>query len=787
MNRPSELEVLEELKELNTATLLGSQAAHQTVHQALPHESALLHVRGTADYVDDLRVPHGTLHGALGLATQTHARLLGMNLDAVRAAPGVVAVLTNADVPGHNNIGPLLADDTLFAQDEVLYHGHPLFLVVAESHDAAMRAANLAKVDYEPLPAWLTAEQGHAAGAQVLPTRRLQRGQAQQALARAKHRIKGTLEIGGQEHFYLEGQVALAIPSDEGVLIHSSTQHPTDVQELVAHLLGRPASFVTVQCRRMGGGFGGKESQAVLCAAATALAALKLRRPVKLRLERDTDMTITGKRHDFTVHYEVGFDDAGRLDGVRFEFLQRCGYSADLSGPVGDRAMFMCANAYYLADVEIVSHRVKTHTVSNTAFRGFGGPQGALAIEYVMDAIARQLGKDPLEVRRVNFYGEHERNVTHYGQPVEDFIVPRLVDELERRADYHARREAMARFNASSPVIKRGLALVPVKFGISFTVTFLNQAGALVQIYKDGSVAVNHGGTEMGQGLFTKVAQVAAEVLGVPMSQVRVLATNTEKVPNTSATAASTGADLNGQAVADAAHTLRQRLTEFLAKQYQVAPEAVRFAQGRVQVPLADGVKDLSFAEVVHAAWLARVSLSAAGFYRTPKIHYDVNTMQGRPFFYFAYGASASEVEVDTLTGESHILRTDILHDVGRSLNPALDRGQVEGAFVQGVGWLTSEELYWNAKGELKTHAPSTYKIPTAFDMPQVWNTELVAWSTNREDTIFRSKAVGEPPLLHGFSVFLAIRDALASVTGKAPALHAPATPENILKALGRC
>ena len=582
--------------------------------------------------------------------------------------------------------------------------------------------------------------------------------------------------------FKQRGHIAMCLPQeDNGLLVYSSTQHPDEVQHLVAQATGRPAKDIVCICRRMGGAFGGKESQAATIACMAALMTVKTGRPCKLRLDRDVDMIMTGKRHDFVVDYDVGFDDTGRILGIDFTFASRCGISADLSGPVNDRTMFHCDNAYFLENVSVVSHRCKTNTVSNTAFRGFGGPQGMVAIEYVIDDIARTLALDPLDVRRRNFYGICERDVTQYGQVVEDNILDMIADTLEAKADYRERRAAIREFNASSSVMKRGIALTPVKFGISFTSTHLNQAGALVHVYKDGSVHLNHGGTEMGQGLFIKVAQVLADEFGVPLTAIRINAADTSKVPNASATAASSGSDMNGKAAQIAARKIRERLTAFAARHFSVNESAIDFFDGRVTV----GSDTLDFAELVQLAWFDRVSLSATGFYKTPKINYDRDTYSGRPFFYFAYGAAVSEVVVDTLTGENRILRVDIVHDCGDSLNPAVDLGQVEGGFVQGAGWLTAEELWWNDAGELQTHAPSTYKIPTCSDLAPEFNVTLLENAANREDTIYRSKAVGEPPLMLAISVLHAIRDAIATESNPLPALDTPATPEVVLRAIG--
>ncbi|HBG97723.1 MAG TPA: xanthine dehydrogenase molybdopterin binding subunit [Rhodobacteraceae bacterium] len=753
-------------------------------HTPEPHESAVGHVTGSAPYTDDIPEPVGTLHACLGLSEIAHGRIVSMDLDAVRAAPGVVAVLTAADIPGANDISPTgLGDDPVFPTDTVAYHGQPLFAVVAETRDQARRAAALARIACDPLPAILGVEAALDAGApDVTPPLTLARGDAEAALQAAPHRLQGRMRIGGQDHMYLEGQIAFAIPGEDGTLtVHCSTQHPAEAQQMVAQVLGLPFNAVTVQVRRMGGGFGGKETQMNLFAAVAALAATRLDRPVKLRPDRDQDMIATGKRHDFVADYDVGFDAEGRIQAVDARLAARCGFSADLSGPVTDRALFHADNGYFYPHVRLASRPLKTNTVSNTAFRGFGGPQGAVVAERIVEEIAFALGEDPLTIRQRNFYGPG-RDVTPYHQRVEDNILPRLVAELEASSDYRARRAAILDFNAQGGVARRGIALTPVKFGISFTATWYNQAGALVHIYKDGSVGLNHGGTEMGQGLFTKVAQVVASALQVDLARIRVTATATDKVPNTSATAASSGADLNGMAALDACRKLKARLVAFASDRWDVAADAVAFAPNEVRV----GDAAIPFDAFVKEAYMARVALSATGFYKTPKIHWDRANGQGRPFYYFAYGAAVSEVEIDTLAGEYQVTRTDILHDVGRSLNPAIDLGQVEGGFVQGMGWLTTEELWWDADGRLRTHAPSTYKIPLASDRPRRFNVALADWSENREMTIRRSKAVGEPPIILAISVVEALSMAVASVADYrvCPRLDTPVTPERVLMAV---
>ncbi len=763
-----------------------------------PHESAHLHVAGAAPYIDDLPELAGTLHCALGLSPVANGTLKAIELEAIRALPGVVAVLTAADIPGPNDCGSIVHDDPILAavvfgddgscSGELRYFGQPVFAVIATTRELARRAAAKAKtvLTVDAKPPVLTPQQAHAAQQYVLPpmhlTRSTREGGARAAIDAAPRKLRGTFDVGGQEQFYLEGQISYAIPREnEGMLVHCSTQHPSEMQHLVAHALKLHAHHVQIECRRMGGGFGGKESQSAPFACIAAIAAKKLNRPVKLRLDRDDDFLITGRRHCFWYEYEVGYDDDGRILGTEVTMVSRAGHSADLSGPVMTRALCHFDNAYWLPDVSMHGYSGRTNTQSNTAFRGFGGPQGAIAIENIVDTIARALGRDALDVRRLNFYARQGQS-TPYGQAVTDNVIHELVAELEATSDYRARRAEIAAFNATSPVLKRGLALTPVKFGISFNVKHFNQAGALVHVYNDGSILVNHGGTEMGQGLNTKVAQVVAHELGVHFERVRVTATDTQKIANTSATAASTGSDLNGKAAQDAARRIRARLAACVAARHGGEAQAVRFANDQVEV----AGRTLPFAAVVAEAYTERVQLWSDGFYATPGLSWNRETLQGRPFYYYAYGAAVSEVVVDTLTGEWKLQRADVLHDVGTSLNPAVDIGQVEGAFIQGMGWLTMEELVWHPQtGLLTTHAPSTYKIPTANDCPPHFDVRLFN-NANVEDSIHRSKAVGEPPLLLPFSVFYAIRDAISAVGGHHvdPPLNAPATSESILRAI---
>ncbi len=750
------------------------------VRQSLPHDSGHKHVQGVAQYIDDIREPEGTLHIAIGQAPKARGRLISLDVSAVRSMPGVVAVLTVADIPGKNDVSPAFGDDPLFVDSEISFLGQAVFAVVATSRDIARRAVKNAVMEIESETPSITVEDAMARGETVLPDYAYGRGDVEAAVAGAPRRLEGRFRVGGQEHFYLEGQVAFAIPGEDGdIHVYSSTQHPSEVQHVVARVLDIPDSYVTCETRRMGGGFGGKESQATQWAVTASLAARVTGRPCKIRLDRDDDFILTGKRHDFRCDWRVGFDHDGRIQGYGVDLLARCGYSADLSAGVVDRAMFHADNAYWMPTVHIASKRLKTNTVSNTAFRGFGGPQGMLAIEHVMDQIAWATGRDPLDVRYVNFYRPGE-NVTPYGMEVEDTdTLHNLVRILEETSDYRARREEIAGFNAASPIMKRGIALTPVKFGISFTLTHMNQAGALVHVYQDGSVHLNHGGTEMGQGLYIKVAQVVAEEFGIAMERVRITATTTAKVPNTSPTAASSGSDLNGMAAKIAAGAIKRRMTAHAAEIYGVPEDQIAFRDDRVFI----GNESIPFDELAKKCILARVQLSEAGHYKTPKITWDRAKGTGRPFFYFAYGAACSEVIVDTLTGENRVLRTDILHDVGRSINPAIDIGQIEGGFVQGMGWLTTEELVFGKEGHLLTHAPSTYKIPVASDVPADLRVALYP-NANREDTIYRSKAVGEPPIMLANSVFCALADAIHALDPSKPVpLDAPATPEAVLRA----
>ncbi|SEF92257.1 xanthine dehydrogenase molybdopterin binding subunit [Vibrio hangzhouensis] len=753
------------------------------VGKSVKHDSAAKQVTGEAVYIDDRLEFPNQLHVYTLLSTQAHARITKLDVTPCYDFEGVAIAITSQDVPGQLDIGAILPGDPLLADGVVEYYGQPIIAVAANDLETARKAAHAAIVEYEALPSILDVKEALAQQHFVTESHQQKRGDSEKALASAKHVIEGELEIGGQEHFYLETQVSSVMPTEDGgMIVYTSTQNPTEVQKLIAEVLGIAMHKVVVDMRRMGGGFGGKETQAAGPACMCAVIAHLTGRPTKMRLLRNEDMTMTGKRHPFYNQYKIGFDDNGVIQGAEITVAGNCGYSPDLSSSIVDRAMFHSDNAYYLGDATVTGHRCKTNTASNTAFRGFGGPQGMMTIEHIMDEIARYLKKDPLEVRKANYYGDEGRNVTHYYQTVEDNFLPEITEQLERSSDYHARRKAIAEYNANNPILKKGLAITPVKFGISFTATFLNQAGALIHIYTDGSIHLNHGGTEMGQGLNIKVAQIVAEEFQVDVDRIQITATNTDKVPNTSPTAASSGADLNGKAAQNAAITIKQRLIEFAASHFGVTPEEVVFKNGMVQIR----EKIMTFADFAQLAWMNQISLSSTGFYRTPKIYYDHEKARGRPFYYFAYGASCSEVVIDTLTGEYKILRVDILHDVGASLNPAIDIGQVEGGFVQGVGWLTTEELVWNEQGRLMTNGPASYKIPAVADMPIDFRTHLLENRSNPEDTVFNSKAVGEPPFMLGMSVWSALKDAISyvAVDGAIPKLNTPATPERVLMAV---
>ena len=765
---------------------LVDQPSHKAEHSPLlrseKHESAIRQVSGSARYVDDIPAPASLCYASVGVTNVASGTLTSLDLSAVKQSPGVIDVITISDIPGHTDIGPVFGGDPILLDKEVKFHGQPVFAVLAETQEQARVAATKATMTFAEAEAILTTDEALAADAKVRPTHEFGRGDVSNTLQSAPLTASGHLSVGGQEHMYLEGQVSLAIPEEEDrISIFTSSQHPSEVQKLVAEVLDVKLHRVAVDMRRMGGGFGGKESQAAQWACLAAVFALRTRRAVKMRLPRMMDMQVTGKRHPFENDYEIAFNESGKMLGAKVTVSGNCGHSPDLSDAIVDRAMFHVDNAYQLGDTHVTGHRLKTNIVSHTAFRGFGGPQGLIMAELMMDVVARKTGLDPLSVRKLNLYGEENGTVTPYGMPLEQDILADLIGKLEADSNYWQRREEVKAFNAASPIIKKGLALTPVKFGISFTAKHLNQAGALLHIYTDGSIQVNHGGTEMGQGLHTKIGQIVAHEFGVTLDNIEVTATRTDKVPNTSPTAASSGTDLNGKAAQNACITIKERLAAFFAEQFNVPAEDVIFAAGQVSA----GGHHLPFTQLIQNAYMARISLSATGYYRTPKIYYDRETGSGRPFFYFANGAAVSEVSVDTLTGEYTLDKVDILHDVGTSLNPAIDRGQIEGGFIQGMGWLTTEDLRWDGSGRLISNNMATYKIPAIGDTPAHFNVALFD-RPNAEDSIYHSKAVGEPPFMLAISVWCAIKDAIASLADYKvdPDLPAPATPEKVLMAI---
>lgn len=752
------------------------------IHTPTPHDSATRHVSGSAIYIDDMKAPEGLLHAWVITSERAHAKITAIDLSAVAAAPGVVGVFTASDIPGANDAGPILAGEPLLAHGIVTYWGEAIAVIAAHSLSQARAAAAHARISYQDLPAILTIDEARAAASYVVAPMLMSRGDATSAIATAPHTLTGQAEAGGQDHFYLETQIAEIHPGeDTGFHVFSSTQHPTEVQHIVARLLGMPLAAITVEVRRMGGAFGGKESHASLIAGMAALCAYHTRRPVKLRLVRDADMVITGKRHDVKTRFEIGYDDDGRILGMDMEIALKCGNVADLSGPVLTRALCHADNSYWLPHVRVRGLACKTNTVSNTAFRGFGGPQGIFAIEAVIAHIAAALGKPQDEIRRVNFYTA-THDTTPYGQSIGENNLGKVMAELNTHTNFDQRRAEIETFNKNNKILKKGFAVMPVKFGISFNLPSLNQAGALVHVYTDGSVHLNHGGTEMGQGLYTKIAQVVAQGFSIDLPHVQISSTRTDKVPNTSATAASSGTDINGMAALAAVEAIKSRMAAYAAQKFEGDVADIIFRNNHVYL----GNKSISFPALAHECWAARISLSATGFYSTPEIHFNQAQMTGHPFYYFTYGACATEAVIDTLTGETRILRADIVQDCGTSLNPAVDIGQIEGGFIQGMGWLTMEELFWDTAGVLKTHAPSTYKIPTARDVPPIFNTHLLEKSPNAKPTIFRSKAVGEPPFMLAISCFLAIQEAIAAAAGwpAALSLTAPATAESILRAL---
>ncbi len=752
------------------------------INEKRPHDSASKHVSGYADYTDDINEPNGTLHGAIGWSKKAHALIKKIDLSEVWKSEGVISVIGYQDIPGRNDVGPVFDGDPIFPPNKVEYYGQPLFAVAAISTELARKAVLKAKVIYKFLKPVVTIKEALKKKKFVLNGIKIQRGNPANAILKSKNQLKGNFTTGSQEHFYLEGQVAFTIPKeDNDLLVYSSTQHPSETQQIIAKMLNQKSNTITVLVRRIGGGFGGKETN-FLTSSICALLANKTKKPVKLRLDRDDDIIITGKRHEFHSDFEVGFNDSGIIEGLKIKLASRCGMSPDLSGAINGRAILHIDNAYYLPNVQVQNYLCKTNTVSSTAFRGFGGNQGMMAIENIVDNISRYLNKDPYQIRKNNFYQKNKKNITHYGMKIEDNVIQEIFNKLVKKSNYKKRYSKIKKFNLKSKYLKKGIAITPVKFGISFTTTHLNQAGALVHIYTDGSVHLNHGGVEMGQGTNTKIAQLVADELGLPFEKIKISSTNTSKVPNTSASAASSTTDLNGAAALDAVSKIKQNLEKFIKKKYNIKNIKIVYEKGLIKF----NKKSFKFETIIKEAYLNRISLSSSGFYSTPKIYFNKKTFSGRPFLYFCYGAAVTEVTIDTLTGENIVERVDILHDAGKAINPALELGQIEGGFVQGQGWLTIEEVNWKSNGQITTVSPSTYKIPAVSDMPKKFNVEIFKQGKNKENVVNKAKTTGEPPLMLAMSVFYAIKDAIASVGKykKIPTLDAPATPEKILMSL---
>ena len=752
------------------------------INEDRPHDSASKHVSGHAIYTDDIKEPYGTLHGAIGCSKKAHAIIKKIDLSEVWKSEGVISVIGHNDVPGRNDVGPVFDGDPIFPSKKVEYYGQPLFAVAATSTELARRAVLKAKISYKDLKPIVTIQEALSKKKFIFKGKKIKRGNPSEKISKSKNYLKGNFTTGSQEHFYLEGQVAFVIPKeDSDLLVYSSTQHPSETQQIIAKMLNQKSNTITVIVRRIGGGFGGKETN-FLTSSICALLANKTKKPVKLRLDRDDDIIITGKRHDFYSEYEVGFNNLGIIEGVKIKLASRCGMSPDLSLAINERALLHIDNAYYLSNVEVQNYLCKTNTATSTAFRGFGGNQGMMAIENIIDNISRYLKKDPCEVRKRNFYQKNNKNITHYGMKIEDNVINEIFNRLIKKSNYKKRYFKIKKFNLNNKHLKKGLAITPVKFGISFTTIHLNQAGALVHVYTDGSVHLNHGGIEMGQGTNTKIAQLVANEFGLSFNKVKISSTNTSKVPNTSASAASSTTDLNGAAALNAVSKIKQNLEKFIKSKYNISANKVVYEKGIIKFKN----KSFNFEKIIKEAYLNRISLSSSGFYSTPKINFNKKTFMGRPFLYFCYGAAVTEVTVDALTGENIIDRVDILHDAGKAINPALELGQIEGGFVQGQGWLTMEEVNWNSKGQITTFSPSTYKIPAVSDVPRKFNVEIFKQGKNKEKVINKAKTTGEPPLMLAMSVFYAIKDAIASA-GKykvTPILDAPATPEKILMSL---
>ncbi len=755
------------------------------INEKRPHESGIKHVSGRAFYTDDLPESPGTLFGAIGWSKKACAIIKKMNLEKVIKSEGVTAVVTSSDIIGRNDVGPVYDGDPIFPQ-KAEYYGQPLFAVAAKTTEQARKAVLKAKITYKTLKPVTTIKEALKKKSYVLKEKIIKKGDATKAIENSVNRLNGSFTTGSQEHFALEGQTAFVIPQeDNDYKVFSSTQHPSETQQVIAKMLNQKSNTITVETRRIGGGFGGKETQSFIFAAICTLLAKKTKHPVKLRMDRDDDIIITGKRHDFYSEYKVGFDELGVIKGLKIKLASRCGISPDLSEAINERALLHIDNAYFLENLLVENYLCKTNTASNTAFRGFGGNQGMMAIENIIDHIANSLKKDPAEIRRRNFYQKKKKNITHYNMKIEDNVMHEIYDQLIKSSNYKSRQLSIKKFNEKNTYIKKGIAITPVKFGISFTTWHLNQAGALVHIYSnDGSVHVNTGAIEMGQGTHTKIAQLVANELGLNFSRVKVSATRTDKVPNTSASAASSTTDLNGAAALNAISKIKMNLSAYIKRKYKIKNGEGTYENGIVKFK----GKSFKFNSLIKEAYLNRVSLSSSGFYATPKIHFNKKNFKGRPFLYFCYGAAVSEIIIDTLTGENKIIRTDILHDAGKAINPAIEIGQIEGGFVQGAGWLTMEEVNWKSNGQITTHSPSTYKIPAVSDMPEKFNVEIFKKGKNVEQVINKSKTTGEPPLMLAMSVFYAIKNAIASVGNYAfyPNLDAPATPEKILMSIDK-
>jgi xanthine dehydrogenase large subunit len=749
------------------------------------HDSAYKHVSGFAEYTDDIKEPDSTLYGAIGWSKKAHAIIKKIDLKDVISSEGVVSVITFKDIPGRNDVGPVFDGDPIFVNNKVEFYGQPLFAVAAKSTESARKAVLKAKVYYKELKPIVTIKESLAKKKLLFKTRKIKRGNPSNALSKSKHRLKGNFTTGSQEHFYLEGQAAFAVPKeDNNMLVYSSTQHPSETQQIIAKMLDQKSNSITVLVRRIGGGFGGKETN-FMTASICSLLAHKTKCPVKLRLDRDDDIIITGKRHEFFSDYEVGFSDKGEIKSVKLKLSSKCGMSPDLSLAINERALLHIDNAYFIPNLEVQNYLCKTNTSTSTAFRGFGGNQGMMAIENIIDNISRHLGKDPSEIRKINFYKKNSRNITHYGMKIEDNVINEIFNKLLKKSNYKKRYSEIKKFNLKNKYKKKGIAITPVKFGISFTTIHLNQAGALVHIYTDGSVHLNHGGIEMGQGTHTKIAQLVSKSLGIPYEKVQISSTNTSKVPNTSASAASSTTDLNGAAALDAVKKIKLNLEKFIKNKYKISVKNnVIYKNEKIFI----GKYIFKFNDIVQEAYLNRISLSSNGFYSTPKINFNKKKFYGRPFLYFCYGAAVTEVIIDTLTGENIISKVDILHDAGNAINPALELGQIEGGFVQGQGWLTMEEVNWKANGQITTFSPSTYKIPAVSDIPKKFKVEIYKEGKNKEEVANKAKTTGEPPLMLAMSVFFAIKDAIASTSNykKIPYLDAPATPEKILLSISR-